>query len=86
MGPIWSLAFFATPHIHSSLLTYRRFQVVVEICDIMVIQNGMNGMDIDEEFQGDILKSGYHYGSYGDAQIEIDDVPVSQEDAWAVIS
>ena len=52
----------------------------------MVIPNGMNGMVIDEEFNGDALKNGYPYGSSDDAQIEIDDVPVSQEDAWAVIS
>jgi hypothetical protein len=52
----------------------------------MVIQNGMNGMDIEEEYNGDILKSGYTYGSADEAPIEIDDVPVSQEDAWAVIS
>jgi len=52
----------------------------------MVIPSGMNGMDIDEEFNGDTLKSGYTYGSSDEAQIEIDDIPVSQEDAWAVIS
>jgi hypothetical protein len=52
----------------------------------MVNANGMSGMDLDEELNGDMLKSGYPYSSTDEAPIDLDDVPVSQEDAWAVIS
>jgi len=52
----------------------------------MVISNGMSGMDFEEEYNGDTLKSGYPYGSLDEDQNDIDGIPVSQDDAWAVIS
>ena len=47
------------------------------------------GMEVEGDEMGGLDQSNGHYNEYGasDEQgMDIDDVPVTQEDAWAVIS